>query len=118
MTNLLQCGGHRVLVSDQAINKEADAGELLSAAFGNEAEWIAVTTAQLSPDFFRLGTGLAGAVVQKLVNYGCKLAVIGDIEAALAKSAPLRDFVWESNRGHHLWFVKTLDELKARLEGV
>lgn len=114
----MQCGGHRILVSDQTINEEADASELLSAAFGSEAEWIAVTSAQLSPDFFRLGTGLAGAVVQKVVNYGCKLAVIGDIEAALAKSAPLRDYVRESNRGHHLWFVKSLDELKERLEAI
>lgn len=115
MSEILQFGEYAVFVSDRAITKEADAGELLSDAFGSGAEWIAVNTAQLNPDFFRLGTGLAGAVVQKVVNYRFKLAIIGDIDAALAKSAPLRDFVRESNRGQHLWFVKTLDDLKERL---
>jgi hypothetical protein len=48
---------------------------------------------------------LAGDVVQKFANYDIGLAVTGDITAWLEKSAPLRDFVREANRGRRLWFL-------------
>jgi hypothetical protein len=41
--------------------------------------------------------------------------VVGDISRHVAASNALRDFVYESNRGRHLWFVDSLDELERRL---
>jgi hypothetical protein len=41
--------------------------------------------------------------------------VVGDVSAHLAQSDALRDFVIESNRGEHVWFVRDLAELEARL---
>ena len=78
---------------------------------------IAVPVARLSPDFFVLRTGLAGAVAQKVVNYRLRLAVIGDISTALAASAPLRDWVVESNRRGEVLFMPDLSALAARLVG-
>ena len=40
--------------------------------------------ARLSPDFLRLSTGLAGDVLQKFVNYGLRVAIVGDVSAAAA----------------------------------
>ena len=51
-----------------------------------------------------------------MVNYGLRLAVVGDISAYLKRSAPLRDWVRESNRGADLWFVEDFVALDEKLE--
>ena len=70
---------------------------------------------RLGDAFFQLSTRVAGEAVQKFVNYGIRLAVVGDISAHVAASNALRDFVRESNRGRHVWFVDSLEELERRL---
>ena len=67
------------------------------------------------PDFFDLRTGLAGAVLQKLVNYHLRVAIVGDVTREVAASKAFADFVTESNRGGHVWFVRDEAELEARL---
>ena len=88
---------------------------LIGELYGAGAEIVAIPLARLGPDFLRLSTGVAGAVLQKLVNYHFQIAVVGDVSAAVAKSAPLRDFVRESNRGTSVWFVEDLAALEAKL---
>ncbi|MFC4277602.1 DUF4180 domain-containing protein [Achromobacter aloeverae] len=95
-----------------SLRREDDALDLIVAARAQDAEWIAVDVATLHEDFFRLHTGAAGAIAQKLVNYGFKLAVVGDIEPWLADSVALRAYVRESNRGGHVRFVATVDALR------
>ena len=55
--------------------------------------------ARIAPAFFALATGVAGAVVQKFVNYRLRLVVVGDVTEHVAASTALRDFVREANRG-------------------
>jgi hypothetical protein len=93
----------------------AEAVALVGEALGADAPWVAVPAARLGEDFFRLSTGVAGEVIQKFVNYRRRLAVVGDVSAHVAQSDALRDFVVESNRGAHVWFVRDLAELEARL---
>ncbi|MEA2495588.1 MAG: hypothetical protein QOJ29_3499 [Thermoleophilaceae bacterium] len=81
-----------------------------------DADWIAVPVTRLDPAFFDLRTGVAGELVQKFVNYGRRLAVVGDIGAYVEASGALRDFVGESNRGRHVWFVADVAELDTRLD--
>jgi len=64
-------------------------------------------------DFFKLSSGLAGAVLQKFVNYHMKMAIVGDFSGYTSK--PLKDFIYESNRGSNFFFVGTLEEALARL---
>lgn len=97
------------------LGSERDANDLLSAAFEHSATLVAIPVARLSDDFFRLGTRLAGEVVQKFVNYKVRLAIVGDISQRIAASKPLHDFVYEANRGQQLWFVRDMAELEARL---
>lgn len=92
-----------------------DANDLLSTAFEHNATLVAIPVERLSDDFFRLGTRLAGEVVQKFVNYNVRLAIVGDITQHIAGSKALHDFVYEANRGQHLWFVNDMAELEARL---
>lgn len=90
-----------------------DASDLVGEAFSVSAELVVVPVERLSPDFLRLSSGLAGEVLQKFVNYGLKIAILGDVSAALAASGPLRDFVYESNRGRSVWFAPDLPALEA-----
>lgn len=92
-----------------------DTSELVGTAWADNARLIAIPVSRLDPEFFRLKSRLAGEIVQKLVNYRLQLAVLGDIDDHLAESEPLRDFVWESNRGDHVWFLADRGALEAKL---
>ena len=72
--------------------------------------------AALHEDFFRLSTGLAGEVLQKFVNYGMRVAIVGDFSHYTSK--PLQDFIRESNRGKTVFFVGTEGEALERLSAV
>ena len=89
--------------------------DLIGEIYGSEADLLVIPVERLAPEFFRLSTGVAGEVLQKFVTYGCRVAIVGDIEAHLAASSALRDFVRESNAGRHVWFVPDRAALDARL---
>ncbi|MER5704983.1 DUF4180 domain-containing protein [Micromonospora sp. NPDC002296] len=112
-----ELAGVAVLVCDPAgppVTTTQDALDLIGAAFLG-AEVVAVPASRLDEDFFSLGTGFAGEVMQKFVNYQLRLAVLGDISRHLAASSALRALVHESNRAAHVWFLPDLDALEARL---
>jgi hypothetical protein len=89
--------------------------ELIGETYGQGIDMIAIPVERFDPAFFRLASGLAGEFIQKLQNYGCRLAVVGDIAARVEASAPLRDFVRETNRRKHHLFVSDDAELAAQL---
>src|SRR5918995_6659882 len=100
--------GIRVLHLDaegEPISTPDDASDLVGTAWSHNASLIAVPAERLDPEFFRLRSGIAGEITQKLVNYRLRLAVIGDITKQVKASGALRDYVWESNAGDHVWFV-------------
>jgi len=115
---VLEVGGTRVLVfgaDGPPIRSERDAVDLIGDTWGRDVAWAAIPAERLGDDFFLLSTRIAGEAIQKFVTYGVKLAVVGDISRHVAASTALRDFVHESNRGRHVWFVASLDELESRL---
>ena len=110
--------GQRVLVcapEGGPVLTDRDASDLVQLGFDHQAHWLAIPVERLGPDFFNLSTRIAGEVIQKLVNYRIKLAVVGDVSGSVAQSNALRDFVVESNRGQHVWFVESLGALKDRM---
>jgi hypothetical protein len=80
-----------------------------------DADWIALPVERLDPAFFDLRSGVAGELTQGFVQYGQRVAIVGDIAQHLAGSAALRAFVREADRGGQLWFVADVAELEARL---
>ncbi|MFL5296153.1 MAG: DUF4180 domain-containing protein [Phenylobacterium sp.] len=93
----------------------ANLTDLIGELMGLEVRIVAIPLARLGPDFLRLSSGVAGEVLQKLVNYRHHAVVLGDVAEAAAASVPLRDFIRESNRGKSVWFVDDLSALEARL---
>lgn len=64
-------------------------------------------------DFFILSTKLAGEILQKFINYRVKMAVYGDYSRYTSK--PLKDFIYESNKGKDFFFVSTKEDAIQRL---
>ncbi|HXK33270.1 MAG TPA: DUF4180 domain-containing protein [Dehalococcoidia bacterium] len=88
---------------------------LIEEAMSEGARLIAVPADRLGAAFFDLRTGVAGEVLQKMVNYGFQFAVVGDVSSHAAASNAFRDLVVEAGRGRDLFFVTELDALTARL---
>ncbi len=94
---------------------ERDATDIIGAAFAAQPDWILIPVARLDEKFLDLKTRLAGAVLQKFVNYGFRVALVGDVSSAQAASAPLRDFIRETNAGTQIWFCPDREDFAARL---
>ncbi|MFM1960051.1 MAG: hypothetical protein RL588_1568 [Pseudomonadota bacterium] len=103
------------VLSLSRIPSRGGASDLVGAALEAGARWVALPADGLPEGFLDLSTGVAGEIAQKCVNYGVGLAVLGDLSAAAGRSAPLRDWMRESNRGRHVWFVADEAELAFRL---
>lgn len=99
----------------EPISTEDDAIDLVGSAWSHDAKVAAVPVERFDPSFFDLRTGLAGAFTQKLVNYRVRLAIVGDVTEYTEASRALSDYVWESNRGDQVWFVRDGDELEKKL---
>ena len=97
------------------ISSERDAVDLIGSTFGEHPDLVLLPVSRLDPRFFTLSTKIAGEIVQKFVNYQLPLAIIGDITHHLESNPTLRDYVRETNRGRHIWFVPDLPTLDAQL---
>ena len=69
---------------------------------------IVIDKKLIAEDFFILRTGLAGEILQKYINYGGRIAIYGDYSHYTSK--PLKDFIYESNKGKDVFFVSTQKE--------
>lgn len=74
---------------------------------------IALNKTAITEDFFILSSGLAGEILQKFVNYDIRFAIYGDFSKYTSK--PLKDFIYESNKGEDVCFVATVDKAKKML---
>ena len=99
----------------EPVRTERDAVDVIAAVAPHRPEIIVIPTERLADEFFQLRTGVAGAVIQKFLTYGFRLAILGDVSVHIAKSSALRGFAYECNNGPHVWFVANRDELARRL---
>jgi Domain of unknown function (DUF4180) len=120
----VQCyevGGVRVAElakTGEQLKGDSQAIQIISEASACQPELIIIPVERLSEDFFRLKTRVAGEFLQKFVTYRKRVAILGDIAGHLEESQSLREFVYECNAGTAIWFVKTSDELAAKLRAL
>lgn len=81
---------------------------LMSAKYDVGTKNIVIDKKLIVEDFFILSKGLAGEILQKYVNYGGRIAIYGDYSHYTSK--PLKDFIYESNKGKDVFFVATQNE--------
>jgi hypothetical protein len=102
------------VVSDSiVISTEQDALDLMVDPQLQRARKIIIDRKNIVPEFFDLSTRIAGAVLQKFVTYQVKLAIVGDFTNV--KSESLKAFIYESNRGNHIFFLEDLETAKTKL---
>ena len=102
-------------IEGSRIRDDLSAIDLIALAWEHRAEMVVLPVERLDDEFFDLSTRIAGAIIQKFVNYRLSLAILGDISQHARESSALRDFVFEANRGDHVWFVASSAELAERL---
>ncbi len=98
-----------IIDSDKVIKDARSALDLLmSVKYEADTKNIVIDKRLVCDDFFILSTGLAGEILQKYVNYGGRIAVYGDYSRYTSK--PLKDFIYESNKGKDVFFVSSEEE--------
>lgn len=81
---------------------------LMSAKYDIGTKNIVIDKKLIAEEFFILSSGLAGEILQKYVNYEGRIAIFGDYSHYTSK--PLKDFIYESNKGKDVFFAATEDE--------
>jgi PadR family transcriptional regulator, regulatory protein AphA len=85
-------------VSDgRRIENENDALDLVAACGESHVDRLMLHADNLNADFYRLRTGLAGAVLQKFVNYHIRVAAV--IPTELINQGRFYEMALEANRG-------------------
>ena len=81
---------------------------IMTIKYETNCNKIALNKSAVVEDFFILSKGLAGEILQKFINYQTKFAIYGDY--SMYTSKPLKDFIYESNKGKDIFFVSNEDE--------
>ena len=118
MFTVSEMHGQRILLvhaDGPSLGDIQDVLDLIGESIAESARMIAVPASLLDPEFFRLRSGFAGEVLQKIANYRLRLAVLGDISEWIERSTAFRDLVREMDRGTDVFFVADLDALSERL---
>jgi hypothetical protein len=85
------------LAGKACIESERDALDWVAICGETESSGLLLHAGNLSPDFFDLKTGLAGAVLQKFVTYGVRVAAV--LPQELVGKGRFWEMVIEANRG-------------------
>ena len=100
-----------IIPIDVKIGTVRDALDLMANA---SSERLLIHEASLPASFFDLSSGLAGDILQKFVQYGMTVAIVGDFEKYNSKS--LSSFIVECNRGRSIFFVRDVETALERLD--
>lgn len=101
---VVEVSGDELLITD--VQSALDI--LMSAKYDTGTKNIVINKELIVEDFFILSTGLAGEILQKYINYGGRIAIYGDYSHYTSK--PLKDFIYESNKGKDVFFVSTRED--------
>ena len=88
-----------------SIRSSNDVGEAVGAALGRG---LILSEHDLGPDFFDLRTGLAGELIQKLVNYRVRAAII--VVTPEAHGPRFGELAHEHTTHPTLRFVRSIDD--------
>jgi hypothetical protein len=89
---------------------------IVSVRYETGSHSIIISKASVIESFFVLSSGIAGEILQKFINYGVRLAIVGDFSVYTSK--PFKDFIYESNKGSHIFFVSSEKEAMEKLSRI
>lgn len=98
-----------VITDDIILRTTEDGLDLLGNLYYQGFDKIIINEKNITPDFFDLKNGIAGAILQKFSQYRMPLAIVGDFSKFTSKS--MTDFIYESNKGKQINFVASVGEV-------
>ncbi len=110
--HIIEKGNQTFAVIDKIvkINTTNDILDLIATTqYNHNCTGIIISKENLCKDFFELKTGLAGEILQKIINYGFKIGIVGDFSVFNSKS--LNDFIYECNNGNNILFKNSIDDV-------
>ncbi len=104
-----------MIKSNEIIIKDAQSAIdfIMTVKYETNCNKIALNKEAVVEDFFLLSKGLAGEILQKFINYQTKFAIYGDYSKYTSK--PLKDFIYESNKGKDIFFIENEEEAIRKL---
>jgi hypothetical protein len=105
------------LPGDGCLERESDALDLVALCGEHGAERLLLPEEVLSPAFFGLKTGLAGAALLKWSNYQVKVALV--LSPERASSGRFGEMVLEANRSNRMLhvFAEAADAVEWLVKG-
>lgn len=102
--NVVKIEDEKILIFDE----QSALDVFMSLAYETGENRFIISKDNIIEDFFDLRTKIAGGILQKIINYRMKLAIIGDFSKYKSKS--LRDFIYECNSGRDIFFAENESE--------
>ncbi len=106
---VVQIEDESIIISDE----QSALDVFMTIAYETGEHRFIVRKENFSEDFFDLSSKIAGGVLQKLMNYRMKLAIVGDFSSYSSKA--LKDFICECNNGNDIFFVESESEALSLL---
>lgn len=102
--------GIAVVKSDNIIIKDVQSAIdfIMTIKYETSCDKIVLNKEAVVEDFFILSKGLAGEILQKFINYKIKFSIYGDYSKYTSK--PLKDFIYESNKGKDIFFINNEED--------
>lgn len=117
MINKIEANGETIVIVESTEMVITDTQSALDFAmsinYETQSHRIALNKEAINEDFFILSTRLAGDVLQKFMTYKIKFCIYGDFSAYTSK--PLKDFIYECNKGRDIFFVDDKEQAQQRL---
>lgn len=110
--------GIAIVNSDEIIIKDVQSAIdfIMTIKYETNCNKIALNKEAIIDKFFILSSGIAGEILEKFITYKTKFAIYGDFSKYTSK--PLKDFIYESNNGKDIFFVKDENEAINKLENL
>jgi len=96
------------------LRKLDDVNRVIEICFGSKAKAALLYAANMTPNFFDLSSGEAGAILQKLRNYQIRVALVcppGEVQS----SSRFGELMAEENRQPYFRFFESVDAARAWL---
>jgi hypothetical protein len=105
-----------LIITDEIVIKDVQSALdlIASVQYETDCDKLIVYKSGVADNFFVLSTGIAGEILQKFINYRKKIAIIGDYSKYTSK--PLKDFIYESNKGNSIYFVSSIEDALLKLD--
>ena len=100
---------------ETSLANERDAVDLVAACGENGTHRLMVFAENLSADFYRLNSGVAGNILLKFSNYHIRVAAV--LTPELVNQGRFREVVIETNRGNQFRVFYELTEAEKWLTG-